>query len=476
MSLVAKAPGLFLFEDLKKMGIDNFPTSLQPIIQQNYLQRAFQDGLNSRLGFRAIADREKFPNNIGETLTKTRKGLKAPVTTALSPSGNTNFDNGLTSSEWAVEQYTLTINMFGDTIDLNTATQKVGIVPQFVANARTNGIQAVQSLDRLARNALYFGNGVGVGGYIGGNTRVKTTLGAAGTVVAVDDIRGFQNVINAQGQVVAVSGSNPMTVTVGSNAYSLTGSTADGSNVSTAPGGISGTLTFSANVTVNDGTAGNAVVASTAPLVLRPNGRLTTAQLVAPQNNYGASNYVPGDTLQLNTILSGVAALRSNNVPMIDGAYHCYLDDQQLLGLFRDQDFKLLYRGEYGAEAYRTGTIIELLGVRFIPTTEAPQQASLGAGPIHRAIVVGQGALIEGDFADMENVADGGDLSISIKGSIDDIVMVTRPAMDRLGQIIAQSWYWIGGFALPTDQTANTSIIPTASNAYLKRGVVIESL
>lgn len=54
--------------------------------------------------------------------------------------------------------------------------------------------------------------------------------------------------------------------------------------------------------------------------------------------------------------------------------------------------------------------------------------------------------------------------------------MITRPALDRLAQIIAQSWSWIGGFALPTDLTANTTVIPTATNSYLKRGVVIESL
>lgn len=79
-----------------------------------------------------------------------------------------------------------------------------------------------------------------------------------------------------------------------------------------------------------------------------------------------------------------------NNVPTIDGAYHCYLDDQQMLGLFRDGDFKYLYRGAYGSDAYRAGSVVELLGVRFIPTTEAPLQASLGAGVIHRAIVCGQ--------------------------------------------------------------------------------------
>lgn len=456
------------------MGIEAFPTSLQPIIQQNFLQRMFEDGLTSRLGYRAVADRETFPNKIGETLTKTRKGLKTPVTTPLNPSSNTNLDNGLTSSTWGVEQYTLGINMYGDTIDLNQVTEKVGIAAQFVANAKTNGIQAMQSLDRLARNAIYFGNGNDVGGYMGGNTRVITTLGAPGTTVHVDDIRGFSNTLNAQGQVVGVSGANPLAVVVGGDQYSLTGVTADGSNISTAPLGVSGTLTFSGNVTVLDATAGNAVVAATAPAMFRPNGRLTTAGLVAAQNTYGASNYVPGDTLTMQTVLSAVAQLRSNNVPDIGGFYHCYIDDIQLLGLFRDSDFKLLYRGEYGSDAYQKGQIVELLGVRFIPTTEAPQQASLGAGTIHRALVLGQGALIEGDFEGTAamDVAD----PAAIVDMIDGIAMITRPPLDRLQQIIAQSWYWIGGFCLPTDVTATSAIIPTASKAFLKRGAILESL
>jgi hypothetical protein len=54
--------------------------------------------------------------------------------------------------------------------------------------------------------------------------------------------------------------------------------------------------------------------------------------------------------------------------------------------------------------------------------------------------------------------------------------MVTREPLDRLQQIIAQSWYWIGGFAVPTDITANATIIPTATNSYYKRAVVIESV
>ena len=457
------------------MSIQNFPTQLQPIVQQGFLAREFQDGLTSRIGFRAISDRELFPNRIGETITKTRKGLKAPVTSPMVPASNTNFDNGLSPSSWSIEQYTLSIYQYGDTIDLNMVAEGVGIASQFLANAKTNGIQAMQSLDRLARNALFGGAPGGVGGYLGGNTRVIATLGSASTSVHVDDIRGFQAIMTSQGQVASIGVTSGMVVTVGADVYTLVGAVSDATNVSTAPSGVSGTLSFSTNVSVSDGTAGQAVVAATAPLVLRPNNRQTTATLAAPSGVYGASNYIPGDTLGIQTVLSAVAALRSNNVPTIGGSYNCYLDDAQLLGLFRDADFKYLYRGAYGSEAYQAGSVIELLGVRFVPTTEAPQQISLGAGSIHRAIVCGQGALIEGDFENIGHL-DVPDAERSLLEMVDGVCMVTREPLDRLKQVIAQSWYWIGGFSLPTDLTASTAIIPTATNAYLKRAVVIESL
>ena len=43
------------------MGIQNFPASLQPIIQQGFLEREFQQALRSKLGYRAIADRVVVP-------------------------------------------------------------------------------------------------------------------------------------------------------------------------------------------------------------------------------------------------------------------------------------------------------------------------------------------------------------------------------------------------------------------------------
>ena len=133
------------------MSIQNFPAALQPIIQQGFLEREFQDGLQSTLAYRNVADREQFAVNIGETLTKTKPGLKAPVTTPIVAASNTNLDNSLSSTSWTVEQYTISLNMYGDTIDLNMVTQNVGIAKTFLRNAMVNGIQAMQSVERKAR-------------------------------------------------------------------------------------------------------------------------------------------------------------------------------------------------------------------------------------------------------------------------------------------------------------------------------------
>src|SRR6476646_5469016 len=155
------------------MGIQNFPAALQPIIQQGFLDREFQQALASRLGYRACADREAISVGVGETLTKTRAGLKPTVIVPISAASNTNLDNGLTPGSWGVEQYTITINHYAATTDLNMVTSRVGIASQFLQNAYVNGEQAARSLDEPARNALF-------NAYFGGNTRVLTTLGAAG--------------------------------------------------------------------------------------------------------------------------------------------------------------------------------------------------------------------------------------------------------------------------------------------------------
>ncbi len=439
------------------MGIQNFPAALQPIIQQGFLEREFEQALTSRLGYRACADREEIAVGIGETLTKTRAGLKPSVTTPVPPSSNTNLDNGLTPTTWGVEQYTITMNHYAATTDLNMVTSRVGIASMFLQNAYVNGEQAARSLDELARNALF-------NAYFGGNTRVRTTLGSAGTAVAVDDVRGFLTTF-VNGVPTAVSPSSPLTVWVGAGSYSLVGAAADASNVSTvaAMGGVSGVLTFASSVSVSDGTANNSVVASNASVIVRPSQRGNTGQLAST------------DQLTMSCLLDAVAKLRLNAVPEIDGVYNCYLDPVSARQLFADNDFRQLFQGATSAnQVFRTGMINQFLGLRFIPTTEAFVQPhpSLSGVYVRRPIVCGQGALIEGDFAGM--LADDVAPRDAIVSVVDGVAMVTREPIDRLQQIIAQSWYWIGGFTAPSDTTTNTTTMPTATSASFKRAVMIE--
>ena len=389
------------------MGIQNFPLALQPIIQQGFLEREFEHALTSKLGYRAVADREPFAVGIGETLTKTRAGLKPSVTTPLAPATNTNLDNGLTPSSWGVEQYTISINHYASTTDLNMVTSRVGISGQFLQNAFTNGEQAARSLDELARNALF-------APYFGGNTRVRVALTAAGAAVAVDDVRGFQTVF-VNGVQTPVGGASALTVTVGANPYTLVGAAPDITNVSTAPGGISGVLTFSSNVSVSDGAGGNALQAANASVVLRPNARTTSAGLLVT------------DTLAMANLLDAVAKLRMNAVPDIDGVYNCYLDPVSARQLFADQDFQRLFQGATSAnQVFKQGMINDFLGLRFIPTTEAyvqPHPIIVGS-VIRRPIICGKGALIEGDFAGM--AADDVAPKDSIISLVDGVCMVTR--------------------------------------------------
>ncbi len=437
------------------MPVTDFPLALQPVINQGFLEREFSQALSSRLGYRACADRESFAVGIGETLTKTRVGLRPAVTTPVSAATNTNLDNGLTPGHWGVEQYTVTLNHYAATTDLNVVTSRAGIVSQFLQNAYVNGEQAARSLDELARNALF-------APYFGGNTRVRTALGAANASIEVDDIRGFTTV-HVNGAPAPVSAANPLTVTVGSSVYTLVAAALDITNASTTPGGTSGTLTFSSNVTAANGGIGKLVQAANASVVLRPSAAATTVALTA------------ADTLTMSVLLDAVAKLRLNAVPEIDGAYNCYLDPVSSRQLFADPDFRQLFQGATSAnQVFRQGMVNDFLGLRFIPTTEAyvqPHPVTAGL-VVRRPIVVGAGALIEAGFAGMaqpETAPTG-----SLVTMVDGIAMVTREPIDRLQQIIAQSWYWIGGFCAPTDTTTNPSVVPTATNAAYKRAVMIE--
>lgn len=440
------------------MSISNLPSYLEGIIQQGFLEQRFYDGLQSIIAYRSIADKEIFPNQIGETITKTRIGLMAPVTTYSNPAQNTGLDNGMTPVYSTMEQYTLGINQLDSTTDLNIIGDKVQISRLFTQNAYTLGKQATQSLDRIARNTMF-------GSYLSGNTMVTTTLGSAATTITVDDVTGFTQVL-VNGAMQPISSGVTQTVYVNGTAYTQNAFTIDSTNTSSRAqfGGQSGTISFTTSVSTTNGTLGKPVIGFYAPAVLRPNNRVVTRDLIST------------DILTMSVLEDAVTQLRNNAVPDIDGFYHIYLSPTSMRQLFNDSEFQLLYRGQYDADAYKRMRIIELLDMRFISTTEAPQQiitnSSSASINVQRPIVCGRGSLIEGDFSGMRDMLQNEDAIINM---VDSVAMITRKPIDRLHQLVSQSWYWIGGFCVPTDYTADQTIIPTANNSYFKRAVVIET-
>lgn len=424
------------------MSINNLPAPLQSAIQTGMLAHDFGTPLTARLGFRDVATREPFPAGIGETLTKTKQGLLLPVTTPLAPAANTDLTSGITPVQYGVEQYTMTVNQYGSDMMLNMATSRVAIADLYLKNAFALGEQAARSVDLLARDALY-------APYLAGNTRVRTTLGAAGATVALDDVRSI-----SAGQVLVFSGAS---------SYTVASVAVDGTNVSTVYLGQSGSVTFSSNVSVADGTAGNSVIGFTAPSIFRPNGKTTTANLTAT------------DKLTMSTILAAKAGLEADAIPHGPrGMYMCYADPVQLTGLYQDPAFQQFFRGQIGSPEYRKGVVAELLGVEIIQTNVSPVFSN-GSTVVRNAIVCGQGALIEGTFtptayANVDRVENDGTVTV-----VDGIAHVTRAPIDALQQVVTQAWSYIGGFTAPTDALTTSAVLPTASNATFKRAKVIQS-
>lgn len=447
---------------------------LQDLVQTGFLERYLEIGLSSQLGYNRLALRETIPNGIGESVTKSKFGRKPPVTRPINPSFMSSFDSGLQPSAYGTEQYSYIMQPYGDSADVNLLQSETMIADQLKAFAFNNGVQAAQSLDRIAKQKLFAAYGTG-------NTFATAT--GSSTSVHVDDIRGFQTVIY-NGRPTAVSASTPLNcVEINASTgqqvqtFTVTAAAADSVNASIFPSsdplnfvsdGISGTLTL-AN-TSSSPQQGNAIVATSAATIIRPNAKVTTTALTA------------ADIISMGTIFDGVTQLRNNAVPpMSSGNYECTLSNTSLRQLFADQDFKVLFAGRDQSAEFRAFDIISMFGVTFVPNTEAYQQSAGTDGSVtlsvnvQRPIISGDGTLLRGDFEGLQTWLNREGVSaVGTVMLVDGVAQVLRPPMDRLQTTVSLSWMWVGDYAVPTDLTATPSIIPTASSAAFKRAVVIE--
>ena len=443
------------------------PTPLNNIAQTGMLEKRFHQALTIRPGYRALARRYDVPGRIGGSHTFTKMGRLTPSTTALSGSTRqADFFNGMTAISGADEQYTVTLDEYAQFTQLNLSGNEITIADQFVENAYLIGEVGSHSLEWLGRNTIF-------NNYMGGDTRViNISSGPTTTTCQLDDIRGFQQAL-LNGTMTAVSSGNTLTAAeTGTTPQTLTitGVVADPTNVSSAAvtGGISGVITFS---TASAPTVGDRILASTASIIVRPNGKSTTKQLVG------------SDGVKLQNFLDAKKVLRKNNIrPLANGRYRVVLDDDGMNQLLADPRFQLQTQGRFDSRAIQEGEIPVVYGMEFYTTTEAfiqlknsaPNSGDNVPTEIHRAIVVGDGGLIQGNFEELAATAARQSNDITDARMVGDLMMVTRRPIDVLGENITQAYKWIGGFYCPSDATTTSAQTPTAYPSNFKRIVTVE--
>jgi hypothetical protein len=441
--------------------LHNIPEALQLLIQDEK-ENILRASLRPNLGFRSIATPVPLNIRMGESLTMFRENLLAPNTTPRTPSTfNGDLDNGMTPKQRAAEAFTLSPQFYSETMNLNLLSNTVALIGDYAANIRAMNQQAFSSRDLIARNKL-------MAPYLGGETFCTTTAGSD-TSIAVDDVTGFETKM-VNGEPVAVSGgANALSITINDVANTVTGVTVDGTNTSRNPYGRSGVLTLG---TATADTQGHIILAADRPRIIKPRSSgVERASRVA---------ITTGDLFTMRQVRDGVSYLRNQGVPTINGRYECHLSQDSMSQLFEDTEFKnLVNGGGLTQEVIGDFQIYTTLDVRFVVChMHVAQEAGATPTTVKQLfpILVGDEALLEGDYANMQELQrliTGSNFLLHDVHVTDGVSFVDRSPLDRLGLNMAQSWMFITDYAVPTDSLITTSVIPTCSNSRLKRAVVL---
>ena len=491
---------LFLFST----DIAQFPTQLQPMIQSGYLETELEEFITANNGYFESSDAaifsQKYEKHRGTTITETRPGLKAPVVVATSnAAAQTPFQDGISATDFAVEQYTFTPFEIEDGMDLDLIGTNFSIVDRFEHQIKVAWHQGHQSIDLLARDTFLASYATG--------TTVATGTAAAGSAVGVlvDDIRAFSTVITVaaggtNGQIVATSNTYKLPITVYNySAGAVSGSwtanaalaVAAGSNISNfvpsglatygaqgAPNtaranGVSGTITIDTIPSGKSIAVGDVLVAGDAPAQILATGVLHFSKLPSASSGLASAN-----------LLDAVNILENNGVPHAqnrdgesEGTYVAHSSPNAIRQLYNDSDFKQANQTLGQSAIYKKGKISQYLGITFIPTTNAPRIALAaygGSGYAYATIITGHGALVDRWYEGIEDWATNpnnpGYVTIE-----DGIAFILMPAYaDRQGRQMHIDWLSIRDMVCPTDVT-RSSVVLTGNGARRARTVVVWS-
>lgn len=450
---------------------------LADLIQTGAIEREIRDALIAETMFRMDIESEIFEGKIGEVKSISRAGLLpvsiAPLTPGTDP----------VPQQFAMETFLCELHPYGGTVDAYLPNDRVGVNKESMLKASRVAIQCAQSLDRLARQAMYQA-------YLAGNTCLIAAAPIGATQLHVASLNGF-TVINSatDNRPVAVSALNPLAITFGGGlepANTVTAFTPDDPNAPMGPGW----LTLGAALTVGP-LAREAVLAANRSQVIYVGGGNSVDAL-------GAAN-----TLTMNDLINATGQLEQGpaSVPMFDaGMYHCHLGTAAKVQLLQDPLVRGMLQSDKIPEAYKKAAIGELGGAMLIGNKSVPTQANsgtlvssgagasfcspeIGADVINNAglnigytLVYGRGHLYEsyvpaGAIAPDQSIssqqatppepAESSGTSLNV----DRAEFIIRPPLDRLNEITAFSWKFKGDWPAPSD-------ITTQARRF-RRGVVV---
>lgn len=451
------------------------PESLSAIIQDNTLERVFNDALFPKLLYRAEAMPELWQANLGERMLFTRTGLIAPTTKSLTP-GSDPIPSGYDTEQWEAEA-----RQHGNTIDTHMPSSYTALASLFLRNTQQLGLNSGQTMNRLARNNLF-------SAYLAGEAMVSVVASAAATEVTVSTLSGFTQQLQG-GRLSAVSSANPLPITfttVGEPANTVIGFVPADASEPFGPGTLSLGAPLTTGCALRDG-----IFASTRSRRLRVGGGATVDGIAT------------ANIITLDDIISAVSRLRQNNIPPhSDGYYHVHMEPEAEAEIFRDNHWQRLHQSLPESFPYRELAIGQAVGSVCYRNTESPNEQNVettismpgvGGGAllapeigaevtneagvaIRRTIVTGGGALYEKYLDESRFITDAGvtgkigNFSITNGGvsiMTNRIRYMLRSPQDRLQQVVGQTWSWSGDFPVPSDAL-------TGDDARFKRAIVIE--
>lgn len=447
------------------------------LLQDRTLERVFHDALFPNMLYRAEATAEEWVANIGQRQVFTKTGLIAPDTNPLVPGSDP------TPASYQTEQWEAEASQYGKTLDTHMPTSYVALAPTILRDTKQLGLQAAQTMNRLVRDRLYRA-------YLGGNTNLITAAGIGATTLHVASINGFtEQLLN--GRNLPVSSLNPLPVSFPGTlepANTIVGFNPDNPALPLGPG----VLALGAALTV--GLAVRAVVAAQ-----------SRSEIYRVGGSASIDGIVPTNVLTLQDIINVVAQLRSQNIPPCsDGFYHVHVTPTGEAQLFADNQFQRIYQSLPDSAPMQYAGIAQLMGCRFYRNTENPDSLNVGVlvdtsggvvggqareAPsiggevinqggvrVQRAIVLGGVAIYEKYIDESKFMTEAGvtgkigEFSVTNGGVMvmtNRLRYIMRAPLDRLQQIIAQTWSFSGDWPIPSDQL-------TGSPARFKRAKIIE--